>query len=62
MPIFDEKSSRIVDAENGRDHTRGFDSNTKEKNLIIDDILERVDGIDKEKLKRALCNWYSKQD
>ena len=35
-------NDEIQDIENGRDHKRGYDSNTREKEKIISDIIEKI--------------------
>ncbi|MBU2512791.1 cytidine deaminase [bacterium] len=41
-PEYNEERNEIIDAEDGRDYKRGEDSNAKEKQRIIQDILEKV--------------------
>lgn len=38
-PSYDETSKKIIDKPNGRDYVRGYDSNKKETDNIIEDIL-----------------------
>ncbi len=44
-PYFNEETGRVEDFENGRDFTRGYDINTKEKQGIILDLLEQFEGL-----------------
>lgn len=40
-PEYDSTGVKIVDTPDGRDYMRGHDSNVKEKNSIINDIIEK---------------------
>jgi deoxycytidylate deaminase len=56
-PSFDndEKHSKIADFKDGRDYTRGYDSNVIEKKAIIDGVLAKLPiGIDKDVVRVAL--------
>lgn len=50
-PIFNSNSKKIDDIEGGRDHTIGIDSNVQEKNKIINNIIDTLPSIVKEKLE-----------
>ena len=52
-PVFDADSAKYVDLENGRDYTRGHDSNKLEHAKIIDDIIEIFDFDNTEKGKES---------
>ncbi len=41
-PIYNEKNKKVDDEKNGRDYKRGIDSNVKEKNEIISNIIENL--------------------
>ncbi len=41
-PSFNPKSGEILDAANGRDYMRGFDSNRSEQDLLITKIIDEV--------------------
>ncbi|MDN3612643.1 hypothetical protein QWZ16_23935 [Vibrio ostreicida] len=54
-PDYDSKDERIVDKEDGRDWKRGYDSNAREKKMIINEILETLpDDKQKESLRKLL--------
>jgi len=54
-PYYDEEQKEITDIEFGRDYKRGEDSNTIEKNIIIEDIIEKLPpGSDKDAIKTIL--------
>ena len=54
-PYYDAEQKEITDADFGRDYKRGEDSNTIEKNIIIEDIMQKLpDGSDKEEIKKIL--------
>lgn len=59
-PRFCSKENDVIDAPNGRDYMRGFDSNAEEKNKIITEIIDNISGIegvseeDSEKIKDIL--------
>lgn len=54
-PYYDDQEKNIVDAPGGRDYKRGYDSNTVEKQLIIDDILEKLpETVDKDTVEKVL--------
>jgi deoxycytidylate deaminase len=54
-PELDPETSKIVDTDDGRDYMRGHDSNKREKNRIIDDIISQLgDDIDKDAVRRAI--------
>lgn len=54
-PEYDKTKNEYVDISNGRDYTRGQDSNRIEQQKIIDDILRNLDAsIDKSSVKKAL--------
>jgi cytidine deaminase len=44
-PYFDESTGRVEDFENGRDFKVGEDANTKEKNKIINEVLESITAV-----------------
>lgn len=44
-PYFDEKTGRVEDFENGRDYKRGEDANAKEKQNIINELLESIGNV-----------------
>lgn len=51
----------IVDAEGGRDYTRGFDSNKHEQRKIIQNILDNLpDTVEKEVVRETLQSSYLK--
>lgn len=54
-PYYDDKTHEIVDADNGRDYKRGYDSNKKEQAKIVDEISEdlELDEEGKEKLRKS---------
>jgi len=41
-PNFDESKNEICDVDQGRDYTKGYDSNAVEKQAIIDDIIDKL--------------------
>ena len=45
-PSIDDGDNEIVDAPEGRDYKRGFDSNKKQLHFIIDDFLSKVNDED----------------
>lgn len=51
---FDRESKEIKDTKDGRDYQRGFDSNKKEKEKIIDDIIALSTL-----LLPELCEWFT---
>lgn len=54
-PDYDDKGERIVDKEGGRDWKRGYDSNSREKSMIISEILESIsDAQHRNSLKKLL--------
>ncbi|WP_310795021.1 dCMP deaminase family protein [Vibrio harveyi] len=54
-PDYDSEGEKIIDKENGRDWKRGYDSNTREKKMIINDILDTLpDDEHKEPLRKLL--------
>ncbi|MCZ4374323.1 anti-phage dCTP deaminase [Vibrio diazotrophicus] len=54
-PDYDSKGEKIVDKEDGRDWVRGYDSNAREKKMIINEILETLpDDELKEPLRKLL--------
>lgn len=55
-PVYDRASHEIVDEANGRDHTRGEDSNHVQLEAIKADILKKANltGEQREQLKKAL--------
>ncbi|MEW5772356.1 MAG: anti-phage dCTP deaminase [Thermodesulfobacteriota bacterium] len=54
-PHYNSSTHEIVDAEDGRDYKRGYDSNDVEKEKIIDDILNKIGTTrDKESIMDAL--------
>lgn len=54
-PKYSEKANAIVDEPQGRDYTRGVDSNAAEKAKIIDSVLRRApEGTDKKTLREVL--------
>lgn len=59
-PERDSDSREISDIEDGRDHTRGYDSNDREKQRIIEEIAKKIEGkvagIDGAKSVMAECN------
>ncbi|MGC7894321.1 anti-phage dCTP deaminase [Vibrio anguillarum] len=50
-PEYDSSGVKIIDKDNGRDWKRGFDSNAREKKLIINNI---IDSLPDEKAKDTL--------
>jgi deoxycytidylate deaminase len=44
----------IVDTQDGRDFTRGFDANVKEKQRIIEDIVSKFDAEQQEQARKIL--------
>jgi deoxycytidylate deaminase len=51
----DPETHEYSDAENGRDYKRGQDSNKKEQQKIVDEILQRLEqGVDKSRVEAAL--------
>lgn len=44
-PYFDESTGKVEDFEGGRDFKNGYDANTKEKNEIIEDLLEKIEKV-----------------
>ncbi|RJT43772.1 anti-phage dCTP deaminase [Rahnella woolbedingensis] len=48
------KDGEIIDAELGRDYKVGVDSNVKEKNIIIEDILKNVEEENRDELRKHL--------
>ena len=55
-PYFDEDQLKIVDAERGRDYKRGYDSNKKEQQKIVEEIIAAAGEsvIDPAKLREAV--------
>jgi len=54
-PKYDDDSHKHIDSPNGRDYTRGGDSNRREQKKIIDGILEDLDeSVDKNEVEKAL--------
>ena len=55
-PYYDEQKKHMVDFPEGRDHTRGFDSNKAEKDKIIEDIVSHLGelSVDKEVTRKVL--------
>lgn len=53
-PEYDSERKEIVDASDGRDFMRGYDSNYIEKKKIIDDILSEIPGSDRDKFEEFL--------
>lgn len=49
-PTYNNRKKKIEDIESGRDYKRGVDSNVKEKNEIISNILDNLPTSIKEKL------------
>lgn len=41
-PIYNDKNKKVDDEKDGRDYKRGIDSNVKEKNEIISNIIENL--------------------
>ncbi len=61
-PIFDEDKHEIIDVDFGRDYKRGFDSNVKEKQSIIDDIIGKLPpSVDKDEIRELLENSKIKE-
>lgn len=50
----EQSDEGIKDVPNGRDYTKGFDSNVRERLSIIDDILDNLNDRDKKKFKPIL--------
>jgi len=50
-PEYDSDGVKIIDKDNGRDWKRGYDSNAREKKIIINNI---VDTLDNEEMKEPL--------
>lgn len=50
-PFYDENEKKIIDTKNGRDYTRGRDSNKIEKEKLMNEIALKfeVEGVKKEK-------------
>lgn len=55
-PDYDSKGEKIVDKEDGRDWKRGFDSNAREKSMIINEILETLPDDEHKEPLRTLLN------
>lgn len=57
-PKYDESEEKYIDEKNGRDFTRGYDSNKRQQELIIENIIqkinEKIPNIDDNLLKEAL--------
>ncbi|MBU2713962.1 anti-phage dCTP deaminase [Zooshikella harenae] len=53
---YNDKGIEIIDVDNGRDYKRGYDSNAKEKENIIDEIIQSVSNDQKEEIKACLSN------
>lgn len=52
-PEYNNSNIQINDVENGRDHTRGLDSNKVEQQKIIEDIIQNVDNLtDEEEIQK----------
>jgi deoxycytidylate deaminase len=56
LPQYDNKGVEIVDTPDGRDYMRGIDSNSAEKNKIIQEIVQNASDAFKEELKKLLKN------
>lgn len=55
-PDYDSEGERIVDKEGGRDWKRGYDSNAREKKMIINEILETLPNNEYKEPLRELLN------
>jgi deoxycytidylate deaminase len=54
-PVFDPETCEYIDEENGRDFKRGEDSNKKEQQKIVDEILRPIGSrFEQSKLETAL--------
>lgn len=53
-PTFNEKNSSYEDHPEGRDYVRGYNSNSRQKKEIIDDILSRLPKRMQSKVENAL--------
>lgn len=53
-PEFNEAKGSYEDFPNGRDYVRGYDSNAKQKNQIIEDILGKLPKNSQGKVKKVL--------
>lgn len=53
-PQFNEHKGAYEDFPSGRDYMRGYDSNTKQKKQIIDDILEKLSKSTRTKVEKVL--------
>ncbi|MCR9885149.1 anti-phage dCTP deaminase [Vibrio sp. Vb2535] len=42
-PILDEKQAHFIDVKDGRDYTRGFDTNKNTIHELVNDIVHRID-------------------
>ena len=57
-PEYNQSTHEYIDAKNGRDYTRGYDSNKKEQKNMIEGILHDIEDLnDRDKVEKAL--WKS---
>ncbi len=61
-PEYEETNTKIVDAPNGRDYMKGYDSNAHEKNRIIKELLDALPEDQRDNFEEYLTTKSSIKD